>query len=193
MSGGALSRLACNNDASGTNNQARLVFTPQVATLYFVQVAGRGSAAAAGGNLAITFDVAPPTNDRYTQALVISPAFPTSVALDTRGATTETGEPILTSVNCDSEMGSRIFGKSAWYTLTTSETTALSLSTSGATFDTVLAVYTNAGTVISGLQPVLCNYADRRPVWPTLHGRDRPDLLHSAWRCRSREVRPVAR
>jgi hypothetical protein len=101
MVGGALSRLACNNDASGSTRQSRLAFTPQVGTQYFIQVAGRGTSAADGGNLSITFDFAPPANDGFAQAIAIAPALPSTASVDTSAATTQSGETILTSANCD--------------------------------------------------------------------------------------------
>ena len=96
-------------------------------------------------------------NDSFAQAIAIPTSLPQTVLLDTRNATAEPNEPIPTSANCDSEMATRTFHKSAWYTVTSPTTRRVSLSTSGAGFNTVVGVYT--GSALNGLTQVLCNFA----------------------------------
>jgi hypothetical protein len=89
----------------------------------------------------------PPPNDRFASAIALG--VPGSATADTRGATTESGEPQPT---CGA------VGKTIWYTLTSATPRSVTITTAGSTYDTILAVYT--GSSLATLSQVACNDQD---------------------------------
>jgi hypothetical protein len=88
-----------------------------------------------------------PPNDRIASAISLSA--PGSATADTRGATTESGEPRPT---CG------VAGKTVWYTLTPSTSQSVTITTEGSSYDTILAVYT--GSSLGTLAERACNDQD---------------------------------
>ncbi len=100
-------------------------------------------------NLATTnLTVGPPRvleRDNFSQANLLP--LPGSVAGSTSQATTESGEP----VSC----GSSTIGKTIWFRVIPNASGALTATTAGSDFDTVLALYT--GSTLGSLQQLKCN------------------------------------
>jgi hypothetical protein len=69
----------------------------------------------------------------------------------TTAVTIQTGEP--TALTCDGT--SITTGRTAWYSITPSSTSQITINTTGSTYDTVVAVFT--GGAVDGLTPVICN------------------------------------
>ncbi len=131
-------------------NNAGGIYTSKVTDLavtggqvYRVAVDGfkDGAAAAAAGSvkLAWSFAVAPPANDGFAAAQVLSG--PSGLVTGTSlGATKESGEP-----NHASNPG----GASVWYSWTAPASGKLSVSSAGSSFDTLLGIY--QGTSVGAL------------------------------------------
>lgn len=99
------------------------------------------------GVAAVAAAVSPPPNDGFDAAAPWVIPVPTTLRVDTAGATTEPGEP--------SACGP--IGATLWYVAGLTEAAAgpLTIDTAGSDFDTVLAVYT--GPDLRTLEPVDCN------------------------------------
>ena len=116
-----------------------------------------------------------PPNDAFASAQTLTVA--DTATADTRGATTQTGEPQPT---CGP------VGKTVWYRLTASRSESVTITTEKSTYDTVLAVYT--GTSLASLTQVACNDQDPgraghpRHVGGQPHGDRGTDLLRAGWR-----------
>ncbi len=81
----------------------------------------------------------PPANDECDSATVVL-TFPFSDTLDTRGATNNPADPML-SCNAD---GMQTDGNTVWYTWTPSADNTVNISTDGSNYDTAIGVYTGA-------------------------------------------------
>lgn len=126
---------------------------PGVGTITAVVGADQPDRIAANNTVSQTFTVsaaAPPDNDNYAAVTPGSPfavtALPAMVIQLTTGASTEAAEP---SPGCGSS------GATVWYTFTPASTTAVTVSTFGSDFDTLIAVYT--GSSLGALTAVACN------------------------------------
>src|SRR5882672_8781757 len=94
-------------------------------------------------NVSVQVTAGPPVNDTCSGAIAMTAG--TTYTLNTAGATS-TGDPTPT---CQPS-----FGNGVWYTFTPSTSGAITISTCGSDFDTVLAVYTGS---CGALAPVQCN------------------------------------
>ena len=137
----ALTTIASNDDASGT--QSSVTFTATAGVAYRIAVDGyNGDAGAVTLNWAQGASAGSPTNDMFASAAVLgSPGTTTNV-----GATKETGEP--------SHAGNT-GGHSLWWTWTAPVTGQATVSLAGSSFDTLLAIY--RGTAVSALTAVASN------------------------------------
>lgn len=129
---GTLDSVACSDGAGGP--QARLRFNTTSGKTYFLQVGGR---AGASGRLHLNIDCdpapCPPVNDSASGSFLINvPAsFPFGDLRDTRGATTDAGEPL----DCDN------MGRTVWYHLDSNVRTTVVLDTTRSSYHAGLAVY----------------------------------------------------
>ena len=98
------------------------------------------------GLLASTALAAPPGNDNFAAATVITGTRVTKTGDSTNGASTEPGEPSHAGVTN---------GGSIWYAWTPAANGPVTIHTGGSNFDTVLAVYT--GSVVSSLTGIAAN------------------------------------
>jgi hypothetical protein len=152
---GGLNLVACNDDSSNAGTfvlQSRVAFTAQAGVQYVVQVGGYSGAT--GSGLVVNFAGPPPApanNDFNPSAPPLS--LGAHVTADTRGATLQSGEPF--SFVCDPEFGTITVGRTVWYNFSTGSNTAVSISTAGSTYDTVVRVHT--GTSVGALTPVDCS------------------------------------
>jgi alpha-tubulin suppressor-like RCC1 family protein len=100
-------------------------------------------------NLAtVDLTVEPPRvleRDNFAQANLLT--LPANVSGSTLQATTEPGEPLY--------CGSKVMGKTVWFKVIPNATGALTATTTGSGFDTMLAIYT--GSSLPGLQQLGCN------------------------------------
>ena len=141
---GALTAVVSNDNRSTGVTDSQVTFQAVAGTVYRIAVDGKSGAS---GNLTITGNFSGVTvgNDAFSSAIVCSgPSF--TMTGSNVGATKEAGEP--------SHAG-RSSGKSVWWTWTAPGSGKLTLSTSGSTFDTLLAVYT--GAAVSSLRSVASN------------------------------------
>jgi subtilisin family serine protease len=121
--------------------------SPQIAlaaaagTTYYIQA---GGFAGTSGSLTISVG-RPPANDDFANAIVIPTALPYSNAQSTMLAATDPGEP----TSCAA------IGATVWYSVTLSSQRAITISTAGSGFDTVLALHTGAS--VDALSPLYCN------------------------------------
>ncbi len=128
-----LTRVAFNDDASGTATSSLVTFAARPGATYAIAVAGKGTAEGL-----VTFDLASvPANDTYAAARVLSGS---SVVVTTSNtnATAEPGEP--SPRNARGTVLGR--GRSLWFKWTAPASRAYQISAYGETADPVLAVYT---------------------------------------------------
>jgi len=150
-----LTMMACNDDFSGL--QSQLTFTASAGVTYRVQVGGYAGPTPASGTLNLNVYTSPGSpsvtavsgNDSLANAWPIS-SLPFNGQQSTASATTEANEPL--SFNCPGpQVGS--MGKTVWYSYTPAASGSVTVSTTGSSYDTVLAVYTgDSFTVVSGGQ-----------------------------------------
>ncbi|HLH25960.1 MAG TPA: FecR family protein [Chloroflexota bacterium] len=137
---GALSQVACNDDATqpGTANtlQSRVVADVTAGTTYRVQI---GGVQGAFGSLTVhfAFGPPPPPNDAFANAQAVTTLPSNFGPVDTTTASLEPGEPTA-PILCAVPIGNTV-----WYTFTPATTVPVSIDTFGSNFDTVLAVYAN--------------------------------------------------
>lgn len=147
----ALTEVAANDDDPVSGDAtSRVTHEVSSGTAYRIAVDGFGGAT---GNayLSITYS-APPANDDFADALVISGASVGRGSDSNLAATKETGEP---------DHAGNPGGSSVWYRWAAPGAGTVTISTYGSDFDTLLAVYT--GSSVSGLTPVASN--DDDPVY----------------------------
>lgn len=140
---GALTARASNDDAEGGVRTSSVTFA--VTAGVPIQIAVDGYNGATGTiTLAVSVVYIPPANDHFANATLISNAStPVTVTGTNNGATVQTGEP---------DHGASGPGgpwASVWWKWTAPSAGTLRVSTSGSSFDTVLAVYT--GTAVNAL------------------------------------------
>jgi PKD repeat protein len=147
---GALSLIACNDDAIGL--QSRITFPATGGTTYYFMVAFCcGSGQNGGGSL--TFNVTQlvaPGNDAFANAAAVT-ALPFSDTADLSRATTQAGEP---SPACTA------LQNTVWYSFT--PTTTQSLTARMEQFGAGIGVYT--GTSLTNLTRVSCGFAGQSLV-----------------------------
>ncbi len=130
---GHLVEVGCNDD-SGFSPTSSFNIRTIPGTTYYVMVAGNQGA---GGNLVFTADLLPrPSNDFFATPTVISDPLPYSNKIDTTGATNEPFD--RATLTCGINVGDTV-----WYSYTPSTDHTVIFSTSGSSFDTTLAVWTN--------------------------------------------------
>jgi hypothetical protein len=127
-----LQNVACVDNSGGP--QARVKFDATHGNTYHVQVGGHNGAS---GTLHLSVDCdpspCPPPNDSAASPMWASvPDYlPFGSSFDTRGATTDAGEPL----DCGN------MGRTVWYALTSSVHATVAFDTSGSDFDAAIAVY----------------------------------------------------
>jgi Ca2+-binding RTX toxin-like protein len=92
---------------------------------------------------------APPSNDNFADAIVVTEPLPFTDSLDTADATTEPGEPAVHDFGCG------FMASTVWYSFVPSVDTIVSADTVGSNFDTTLAVW--KGTDLASLTLVGCS------------------------------------
>src|SRR4051794_16434221 len=93
---------------------------------------------------------APPPNDDYTGATVLSDL--TALNADTSEATDASGEPLTEGGNGTCGPSTKL-GQTVWYKVRRSSAGPISINTFGSSFDTVIAVYDTDGTATPGNGP----------------------------------------
>lgn len=142
----ALSSRASNNDSAACGSgsrQSRISFVATASTTY--RIAIDGSFGATGATTLHWVQAPPPANDQFAQADDISDP-EGSVDGSNVNASKEAGEP-----NHAGDLG----GASIWYDRTAGGDGAVTFSTCGSAFDTVLAAYT--GDAVDSLSAVAAN------------------------------------
>lgn len=146
-----LTAVAVNDDISSSVYQSRVTFTAVSGTTYQIAIDGwrSGSGSIATGAIALAWSLgsAPtaPPNDAFASGQVITAATGTATGSNV-GATKQAGEP--------SHAGSG-GGASVWYRWIAPSSGRVTVSTTGSTFDTLLASYT--GSTVSTLTNVASN------------------------------------
>ncbi len=138
---GELDIVARNADIGGGNVNSRVAFTTVAGTVYYI--AADGFDGTVGDIvLTITFVGVGPANDQMADAIVLTGSS-ASGSGNNVDAVKETGEPAH---------GGNSGGASAWWRWTAPTQGAVTISTAGSDFNTLLAVYT--GTVVNNLTAV---------------------------------------
>lgn len=136
-----LTPVASNDDASGVMTTSELSFTATSGVTYSIAVAGKSGAS----GLAMLHLVTPPANDAFYAATTLTGS-PVTATGSNRGGSKEPGEP--------SHAGN-VGGHSAWWSWTAPDARTYSVSTTGSSIDTLLAVYT--GSAVNALTLVAQN------------------------------------
>ena len=140
----ALSLIASNDDISLSNSQSRVTFNAIAGTTYHVAVDGFGSAVGT-----VVLNVNPPANDDFINRLLIG-----NTAGNTNGS--NLGASKQTS---ETAHASDVGGASVWYQWVAPGSGFVDFNTLGSSYDTTLAIYTNAVLTSSNL-PVAMNDDD---------------------------------
>lgn len=141
--GGSVNALTtiASNDQCGSNASC-VTFNMISGTTYHIAVDGW---AGLTGTFNLNWAVAPPANDNFANAQVISGASGTLVGVTNIAATKESGEP---------NHGGSAGGHSVWYRWTAPAGGSVTFNTLGSSLDTLLGIYTgnsvNALTLIGG-------------------------------------------
>ena len=136
-----LTELAGNDDASAGITASRVTFNATAGATYHIAVDGKASAS---GTVVLRLTT-PPINDAFASASALN-GIPATAEGTSLGAGREPGEPVHAGVTG---------GASVWWSWTATSSGPVALSTSGSSFDTVLALYT--GTALTALTPVASN------------------------------------
>ena len=137
-----LTAVAANDDAGGQRT-SQLTFNAAVGVAYQIAVDGFGGASGdVVLNLAFAGGSSAPANDNFANALALTGPNVSTTGRNT-GASAQPGEP--------AHAGSTATN-SVWWTWTAPTAGAVTVSTAGSDFDTVLAVYT--GAAVNALTPV---------------------------------------
>nr|MBP9903849.1 hypothetical protein [Verrucomicrobiota bacterium] len=144
----ALNPVTCNDDVPGGIYASEVIFEAVAGTTYHIAVDGYSGDE---GIIALTLGETPPVTNDYFANRAPLPGINRTVRGSNFGATPEAPEPF----HCGDAGGA-----SVWWTWTAPSNVAVSVSTAGSTYDTILAVYTggNYGSLVS----VDCN-DDRIP------------------------------
>jgi hypothetical protein len=141
----ALTVVASNDDISTLVLTSRVRFLAQTGTVYRIRVDGYTGAT---GTINLQVHQAlPPSNDDFSDAVVLSTQTASSIGDTNDGATLETGE-------VDTVAGAAA-GASVWYRWTAPVTGYVTIDTASSTFDTLLGVYT--GAAVNALTEVVSN------------------------------------
>jgi photosystem II stability/assembly factor-like uncharacterized protein len=133
----ALTLVASNDDANGDTLQSSVSFQCSAGVIYRIAVDGYG---AASGPFTLNWrSVAPPVNDNFSAAQLLSGPSGTLGASNT-AATKETGEP---------DHAGDFGGRSIWFKWVATASGLATFDTFGSDFDTLLAVY--SGSSLPGL------------------------------------------
>lgn len=150
---GNLTKVAANDDVSGSVRTSRLAFAATANQTYRISVDGYGGAT---GEIALQlqFTESPPLtgSDTFSSRTVLVGANVTAAGTNT-SATIESGEPRNAGVTG---------GKSVWWSWTAPTSGSYSFSTSGSSFDTTLGVYT--GSSVNSLVAVASNDDEKSSV-----------------------------
>ncbi len=138
---GALTELAGNDNASAGLLTSRVTFTATAGATYHFAVDGK---AGATGAIVLRLTT-PPVNDAFAGASALN-GTPATAEGTTLGAGLEAAEPAHAGF---------AGGASIWWTWTAPASGPVALTTSGSSFDSLLAVYT--GSVLNALTPVASN------------------------------------
>ena len=130
----ALNLVASNNDISASVHQSLVNFAATAGTTYRIAVDGYGSAVGT-----VMLNVNPPLNDDFAANILLT-ATAGSISGHTIGASKEANEPAHAY-----DVG----GRSVWYRWVAPTNGFVDFNTFGSSFDTTLAIYTNA-TLASG-------------------------------------------
>ena len=145
---GALTQVAANDDASGSDVTSRISFLATAGTTYDVAVDGYGESNGFVEQGTAVFEWSfqgGPANDPFAAAQTLSG--PSGSVTGTNvGATKEAGEP---------NHGRNLGGQSIWYRWTAPATRNVVVDTVGSGFDTLLGVYT--GSQVDGLTRIASN------------------------------------
>lgn len=140
---GTLTFIAANNDFNGQETST-LTFQAIAGTAYMIAVDGQFGAS---GNISIDLRAAnAPANDDFASATVLSGTLPIVVSGDNVDASKQAGEPIHDPGNFDTG------GTSVWWTWTAPSTSAITVSTTGSDFSTLLGIY--VGNAVATLTSV---------------------------------------
>jgi len=152
----ALTPLASNDDVASGTLTSRVTFNAVSGTTYRIAVDGYGGAR---GSVNLNWTNIPPAppNDHFANALVLSGSVGTVTGTN-GGATKETGEP---------GHGGNAGGASVWYRWQAPSSGAVTFTTVGSNFDTLLGVYT--GSSVGALTSIAGN--DDDPVLSALTSR----------------------
>lgn len=138
-----LTLIAANNDFNGSETST-LTFQAVSGTTYYIAVDGQFGAS---GNIGLDLRTASaPANDDFANATVLTGSLPIVVNGDNTDASKEAGEPIHDPGNFDTG------GTSVWWSWVAPSTTAVTVSTAGSDFSTLLGVY--IGNSVATLTPV---------------------------------------
>ncbi len=150
---GSLTKVAANDDVSGSVLTSRLTFAAVANQTYRISVDGYGGAS---GNIALQlqFNAAPTQSgsDAFSSRTVLVGTNVTAAGTSS-SATIEPGEPRNAGI---------AGGKSIWWSWTAPTSGSFSISTAGSSFDTTLGVYT--GSVVSSLVAVASNDDESRSM-----------------------------
>lgn len=150
---GNLTKVAANDDVSGSVRTSRLTFTATANQTYRISVDGY---AGATGNIALQlqFSETPPLSgsDAFGSRTTLVGANVTAAGANA-SATIEVGEPRNAGV---------VGGKSIWWTWTAPASGSFTVSTSGSSFDTTLGIY--KGSSVNSLVAVASNDDERSSV-----------------------------
>ncbi|MCA9158884.1 MAG: metallophosphoesterase [Planctomycetales bacterium] len=143
---GNLTKLAANDDVSGSVRTSRLTFAAVAGQTYHISVDGYGGATG-DIELQLQFTETPPLSgsDAFSSRSVLVGANVTAAGTNT-AATIESGEPRNANVTG---------GKSVWWSWTAPASGSFSISTAGSSFDTTLGIYT--GSSVNALVAVASN------------------------------------
>jgi len=131
-------------------NTSQVHFNATAGTAYQIDIDGAdGPSGTISLHLTIGPLQTPPPNDSFNNRITIAGTHLSNVTGSNAGATREPGEPF----HCDD-----VGGKSVWWTWTAPSSGWLTLTTSGSSFDTLLAVYT--GNSVSNLTFIAGNDED---------------------------------
>jgi hypothetical protein len=141
---GSLTQVVSNDDVSNTDKTSIVNFKVTAGTVYRIAVDGWNGAS---GNVTLTWSFTQrPANDDFVDAVVIS-GTSGSVTGSNVNATKESGEPTSIAGNAG--------GATVWYAWTAPSNGALTLTTAGSGFNTLLGVYN--GNSVNALSNVASN------------------------------------
>jgi hypothetical protein len=146
---GSLTPVACNDNGNCPNLQSVVNFPGTAGVTYLILAAGVTNSASGTLRIAASVGGPTPTNDLCSGAIALTDAV--SFSMSTQDATTS-GDPEVSCYNTATA------GKGVWFTFTPTDTTTVTVETTGSTFPTVLQVFTGGCstlTLVACSAPVL--------------------------------------